>query len=375
MRIGLITTLDTNIGDDFIREGICFVLRKVFLGRKIEFVPVNKHRPMTVYPPSHPCRWAEWFPRGRRYAYPLVGKIFNRFEHSRFDNCDLIVQCGAPVFWPGCHRCEWAEPLWHQVVGRLHKRVPILNLAAGSCYAWEQQPTNIYDPRELEYIRSILGYCRMTTVRDTLAQNLCSSLDIQAPYIPCSAFLAAKECKNIQKYKEIVLINYMDGGGHYDWNQNIDRVLWHNTVKGLMNRMRKRHKVVFLCHNQEEYDLADQLDETLPRIWPKTFHEYISLVSKAKIALCNRMHASVVLAGLGIPSIAVGTDTRLLMVAALGLPNYYVKDVNVDQLEYDLEKLLARRAQERERLLTLQSATWSRYIDRVSESLKGTHLL
>jgi hypothetical protein len=216
----------------------------------------------------------------------------------------------------------------------------------------------------------------MTTVRDTLAQSLCASLDVQVPLIPCSAFLAAKDYKNIKQDKEeFVLINYMVGGGHYDWNQNIDRVLWHNTVKGLMERMLTRHKIAFLCHNQEEYDIAGQLDETLPRIWPKNLYEYISLVSRAKVALCNRMHASVALAGLGIPSIAVGTDTRLLMVAALDLPHYYVKDVHIEQLENELEGLLEKRSQECERLLTLQSTTWNRYIDRITESLQGTHSL
>jgi hypothetical protein len=53
------------------------------------------------------------------------------------------VQCGAPVLWPNCNKCEWAEPLWYSVIGRLHKKTPVLNLAAGSCYPWEKQPEKI----------------------------------------------------------------------------------------------------------------------------------------------------------------------------------------------------------------------------------------
>jgi hypothetical protein len=36
MKIGLITTLHKNIGDDFIREGICCVLKEVFKGENQE---------------------------------------------------------------------------------------------------------------------------------------------------------------------------------------------------------------------------------------------------------------------------------------------------------------------------------------------------
>ncbi len=41
----------------------------------------------------------------------------------------------------------------------------------------------------------------------------------------------------------------------------------------------------------------------------KTPQEYFEAVTTAKAALCNRMHAAVGLAGLGIPAIAVGSDT------------------------------------------------------------------
>jgi polysaccharide pyruvyl transferase WcaK-like protein len=371
LRIGLITTLNSNIGDDFIREGICLVLNKVFAGQKIEFLSVNKHRPMTVYPAWHPCHWTEWLPRGKSYAYSFLGKLLHRAGHSRFDDCQLIVQCGAPVIWPGCHGCEWADPLWHQVVGRLFSRVPVLNLAAGSCYPWEKQPASITDPEDAKYLKAILGYCRLTTVRDTLAQKLCASLGALVPHIVCSAFLAANDFQAGDTEDGPILINYMQGAGHFDWDQNIDGGVWQNTVKTLIERLQKRHRLAFICHNQKEHELAGKMDASLPRLWPKSPAEYFSQVAAAKVALCNRIHAAVGLAGLGIPAIAVGSDTRLLMMAALGLPHYYVKDATADQLEEDLENLLASRHRERERLLSLQSETFDTYMSRVSAALAG----
>lgn len=369
MKIGLITTLDTNIGDDFIREGICHVLTEVFKGQQIEFISVNKHKPLTVYPRWHPIhlsKIADLFPIGSSIISNSIEKFISKLGSSRFDNCDLIIQCGAPVFWPNCHQNEWAEPLWHHVIGRLYKRIPVLNLAAGSCYPWERQPTSITEPDDARYLKTILSYCRLTTVRDTLSKILCESIGTQVPLIPCSASLAARGLVGSLKDDGIVLINYMSGGGHYDWEQNIDPSIWHNTIKALVCRLQKRHKLAFLCHNETEYKLAKEMEPTIPRLFPKTPQEYFSIASDAKVAVCNRMHASVGLAGMGVPSIAVGTDTRLLMVKVLGLPSFYVKETKLIQLEDEFENLLASRYKEKERLLALCSETWKSYAKAVS---------
>jgi len=374
MRIGLITTLKTNIGDDFIREGICLILQEVLKKDDIEFVSVNKHQPLTVYPNWHPIhlkKITRYLPKGQFFANRLLQQFAPKLTLSRFDSCNLIVQCGAPVLWPGCHRCDWAEPLWHQVVGRLSQRIPVFNLAAGSCYPWERQPSHIDNSDDEQYLKTILAYCRLTTVRDTLAEQLCRSLGTETPMIPCSALLAARNhmC-TAERNNGVVLINFMHGGGHYEWNQGIDPSVWHATVKTLMGRLKKRHRLAFLCHNEAEYQLAQHLDPTLPRLWPKTSHEYFAMVSEARVALCNRMHASIVLAGLGIPSVAVCTDTRLLMVDAIELPCFYVKEVSVDQLEGEIEDLLAHHRQEQERLFALKTETWNRYVRTVAEALQ-----
>ena len=131
MRVGLLTTLNTNIGDDFIREGICLVLREVFRGHEVEFVPVNKHQPSTVYTGWHLIhlrRITRYLPRWRYRVTGLVERTVKRPKLSRFDSCDLIVQCGTPVLWQHCHLCEWADLIWHQVIGRLSQSIPVLNL-------------------------------------------------------------------------------------------------------------------------------------------------------------------------------------------------------------------------------------------------------
>lgn len=372
MRIGLITTINTNIGDDFIREGICHIMKEVFKGRQIEFVSINKHLPYTVYPAWHPVHLrdlAEHLPVIRFRAKNTIETQFSKIGFSNFDDCDLIVQCGAPVFWPDCSKNEWAKPLWREIVGRLFERIPVLNLAAGSCYPWERQPEAPESSEDAEYIASILGYCRLTTVRDRLARSICKSVGSEVPLVPCSAFLAARGHKADLKESGYILINYMTGGGHFEWGQGIDAGLWRDTINKTISTLGKRHKLAFLCHDDKELSLAREVNSALPAFLPKTPTEYFDCVSHAKFGICNRMHASVGMAGMGIPSVAVCTDTRLLMVSELGLPAHYVKDVSADMLVQETETALKSLEQEKERLLVLQSTTWDMYNTAIKDAL------
>ena len=374
IRIGLITTLDTNIGDDFIREGISKVFKEVFKNKSVQFIPINKHKPFTVYPKWHPLSLAKsmvhLLPRGKTRIECFSAKVFSKLGFSYFDNCDLIVQCGTPVIWSGCSKCEWAEPLWHQVVGRLSRNgVPVLNLGAGSCYPWENQPNQVDSEKDIFYLKKILEYCRVTTVRDKLAQIFFGNFSHSCDLIPCPALLAGEPLAKHPTNDGFVVVNYMEYGGHYAWNQNIDSTKWKSTVRILVERISQHHKVLFLCHNQKEYKLVSEIDSSIPRFLPKNSREYFSVLSRAKVALCNRLHASVAMAGLGIPSLAVGTDTRLLMVEAIDLPYLYVKEASVQKIEEILQNLLFNRNREFERLLKLRGETLDKYIALVKKAL------
>lgn len=369
VRIGLITTLNTNIGDDFIRTGLCKVLRTVFKGRNVEFIPINKHEPCTVYGPWHPVRLAslaKYLPLGKSKARKWIESLLATPAFSRFEHCDAIVQCGAPVIWYWCHYCEWAGPLWRQVVGRLHQRIPVLNLAAGSAFSWERPPEAVTDSGDAEFLRTIYSYCRLTTARDSLTQTLFRGLGCDVPQIPCSALLAAGEARGTG---DLVLINYMPGGGHYDLDQRIDGQAWRASMQSLIASIGRRHKLAFLCHSKKEHRAALELAEGIPCLLPKSVPEYFEMASRAKFGIFNRMHAAVALAGMGVPSLAIGTDTRLLMVQRLGLPCFYVKEASAQALEEAFEDLLARREQEKDRLLALREETWQSYLRHVSAVL------
>ena len=371
VRIGLITTIDRNIGDDFIREGIVQVLRTAYSGCDVRFLAVNKRLPFTVYPRWHPLRWVQVLDRlpQRKPVVALkarASQVMHPLGGSRFDRMDMIVHCGAPVMWRGCHRSVWASPLWNHVVARLSDRVPVMTLAAGSAYPWQDQPEAVTDPLDATFLRRVLDSSRLTTARDPLVSRLADGLGAAVPTLPCSAFLVGKRFAVPSVDPDgLVLFNYMPGGGHWTWGQGIDEDCWMVTARTLIERLSRRHQVAFLCHSPKDYEAALSLNAELPRFMPTSIESYFSLISRSKAAITNRIHGAVAMAGLGIPSISVGTDTRMLTLAPIGVPYTYVKDANHEELEDGLEALISRQPEERERLISLRDATWDRYVSEV----------
>lgn len=377
MRIGLLTTLSTNIGDDFIREGLLYCVRAAKPEAAVRCA-VNKHRPSTVYPVWHPLRYL--VPDKPLYHYSalerrcagLVRRLA-RLGGSRFDSCDLIIQCGAPVFWPEFVLSEWHTPIWEHILSRLSERKAILNLAGGSCYPWLSQPDSFANPADKAGAELMLDSCRLTTVRDALALKLVESIGRRARLIPCSASLAAR-ASGVDAADDTankVALNLMAIGGHWHWGQSIDPERWRSVVVDLTRRLLNRHQLIFLCHDAKEAAYARDLGFNIPVVQPATPTEYFQFARQIKAAVVNRLHAAVGLAGMGIPSVAVGVDTRMLMVRQFDLPIHYVSEVTAEELEAELNTALSRRNEEKKRLHDLCENIFAQYVEALRGSLSS----
>lgn len=362
MKIGLITTINTNIGDDFIREGILNALKHAKPDSQFHFILINKHNPWDLYPKWHPIKWSKFISKKRHLFSKVISRLSSWTGCSILDDCDMIIQCGAPVYWYGCNKAEWAEIFWNGIASRLRQKIHILNLAAGSCYPWESIPNSVSCKKDSKYMKSLFDICGKTIVRDSKSFQLLQSLGCSPIKLPCSAFLASLPYNALKHTDEYIFINYMPGGGHFDFNQGIDAENWKNVIKTFVESSSKDHRLAFLCHNQNEYDAAKEIAPNIECFLPKTVKEYFELAVRGKVGIFNRMHASIGFAGLGIPSVAIGADTRMLMVEDIGLQTRYVKDVTTEILLKDLNTLLAEKDKEKIRLLSLQRKTLKNYI-------------
>jgi len=360
MRVGLISTINTNIGDDFIREGLVRAVQAAFGGSQLQFSIVNKHDPSTYYPAAELVKYLRL---GGKRSASVIGKIARRVHRTRLDRCELVVQCGAPVYWDTCgETTAWRDELWYGIVDRISRSSPVLNLAAGSCYPCERIPQTIERPGDQAFIRRIHGMCQRTTVRDRVAERLLQSLELSVERIHCSACLAADPTESVEAGR-FIIVNYMRGGGHYDWSQGIDAEKWESVAVESVRALGREFAIRIVCHDAKEVAEAERLFPSFEVRFPKTIKEYRAAVVGAAAGLCNRMHASVFMAGLGIPSVTVGTDTRLAMVEEFGIPSLYVKECSAERLVDAVHELVAAGALERRRLLDIRSTTFHRYQD------------
>jgi hypothetical protein len=215
----------------------------------------------------------------------------------------------------------------------------------------------------------------MTTLRDQLAEKVVAPLAATAALkrIPCSAFLAPlaypppNDLRDEEKY---IMINYMSGAGHYDYGLNIDHEKWESTIVELVQKLKRDHRVAFMCHNDAEKKLAQSLELDVPVFLPASIQDYFVIASSAKCGVFNRMHACVGFAGLGIPSVGVGVDSRMMMVQEIGLKTVYVKDADAQDLADNVEHMLSVRDAEKSRLEKLQSETLMEYVEILKTSLR-----
>ena len=105
----MITTVRHNVGDDFTREGILYLLKEAWPGVPFAVQNIHKHMPVTVR------GGFEWIRSGR------LSRLLDRLPPLSEDKmlaADMVVQSGAPAYWchpqyPGghCGLNEWFQPL------------------------------------------------------------------------------------------------------------------------------------------------------------------------------------------------------------------------------------------------------------------------
>ena len=106
-KTSIITTVDHNIGDDFVREGLLYLLSSAGVVGDVELI--HKHSPVTNFYGMERIRNL----RVSRVIEPIIRHVGWK---NRIQDCGLLIQSGAPIYW--CHEdgahCasnEWFDPL------------------------------------------------------------------------------------------------------------------------------------------------------------------------------------------------------------------------------------------------------------------------
>lgn len=358
MRIAFITTVRHNVGDDFVRDGLKYLLKKALTGHALCFESVHKHAPITARVGFGRMRKAK---SGRA----LDERLPLTLTRDRIVSADLVVQSGAPVYW--CHQAvnahccdnEWYNPLVRRRLAGTNK---LLNIAGGSCQAYQSDGSEVC-PRCRDYVREFYAACRVTTLRDAVAKRILNDAGHDAPVIPCTSLFAVDEHSIQSAGEDYVAVNFMPKAAHYTFGQAIDQQKWLTEFSRFYFELKRSERVVFSCHDRSERDWARRIDPRGEMFFaaPNSVR-YLEFYARAKAGVVNRIHAALALASLGKPALAIGGDSRARMAAEIGLPTLFVNDADTAALLNGYDSLLRMKASFSERMKDIKQQALGEYV-------------
>lgn len=367
MRIAVITTVRHNVGDDFVREGIHYLISSI---RELNgFDLIHKHAPSTAVYGLEKVR----HPRISKALDPLA-RIFS--AKNRIDSADLVIQSGAPVYWchpdgPHCGDSEWFRPLIQERFLRDRRGRKFLNIAGGSCQRYHSDGSELdMCPRCKNFIRDFFDVCDLTTLRDPLARSMLNRAGRDAVVLPCTSIFARDRFDLKPADGEYIVLNFMEAGGHYTFGQSIDVAQWRTQFKKIARLVQKMGRVVVACHTKDEDALARELVPQLERfLVPDEHIEYMRFYARAKFGIVNRVHAGFMMASFGKPAAVIGNDSRALMIQALDLPSYYVNDVERVGVEEIVDSVRLRSHNYEQQIEDIRDRSKVEYLSAISSAL------
>lgn len=370
-KIALLSHRGGNIGHDLMAIGMEVALREAF-GPDVRIDHFEQHNPFEVYPHGH---WIRWMNHVRHGRLGFVRRYINKphvwqklWPQTLPLDYELAVACGGPNIVGGGAKSPELGLMLHHMNGAFHYRgVPLIDAGVGASLPIERLSDTLQDPLDRDFYSKAIEFCKLITVRDTVAAHIVRDLGFDAPLIPCGAIgtgrVFEKARDTVDDPGRHVMINFQRWGANTDWGQGVDATQWMKTMQAAIADLTQRHSVVLLAQNGFERKLAAQLAPQLPCVSPATTQEYAQAIVRAKVAIVSRIHAAIPLAGVGVPSVVIGTDTRLGTVELMGLTTRYVKHASAEWMVAQVETLLANADNERERLYELRESTIRRYAE------------
>lgn len=368
-KVALLSHRFGNIGHSFMAVGAEEVVAEAF-GPQAEVTHFEQHFPFEVHGKHHsmrrldPPRLGRFTPLLRALEPELVQRLLWRYTLPL--EFDLAVACGGPNIVAGGSRSLPLRMMLHYMNGAFRFRgVPLIDAAVGCCFPYERVPDAL-PPEDAAFYRAAMERCSVVAVRDPVAARIRSLLGFEGPLLPCIALAGGRRFEAVAAGVRgdgdgYLLVNFQRRGANEDWGQGVDPARWMSVVRNALDILRQRHDIVLVAHSQAESEAARELAPDLPCFRPESVEDYARVAAGAKAGFVSRLHAAIALAGIGVPSLVVGTDTRLGTAELMGLDTAYVKTLSAEEVVERVERLIEIRAAERERLIALREATIREY--------------
>lgn len=375
MIVTFITTVNHNVGDDFVREGIKYLLRRVIPDEEFKFQNIHKHSPITVR------HGFECFQKLKISKFNFPSEKLDKFlplqiSKDKILEADLVVQSGAPVYW--CHKdfgshCsnnEWYDVLIRRRFSK-NTKAKLLNIAAGSCQDFYSDGSEFSSCKnDIEYIKEFFYTSSLTTVRDKLAFNILSSLGLKTQLIPCPSIFAIDGYNLEPQAKKYLILNFMQLAGHYTFGRDIKSDKWFTEFKNFYEFVKNKEDILFVCHNKNEVINAKRIAPEAKTFYSDNFLDYMKIYGTGKYGVMNRVHGAFLMASYGSPSFIIGNDSRSTMSAEIGLESEFINNVDSKMLIKKYQELKDTSETYQEKFSRIKLKAYNDYVSILSSVLK-----
>jgi hypothetical protein len=321
----LISTLDHNPGDDFIRLGQEYLLRQLFPNAK--FVVVHKHDPRTLF-----AGFKQKPTRLHRRLIPFVYSMYTHFPGMRrenmLDQADLVIFAGTPFIWRSdvwpfpstCANAEWIGATWTRLFEELPEPL-VMNIAAGASFSTLSEVGILFRDRKVtRFLKLAASRSALTTARDASTQEILGRLGFEVPLLLCTSIFAAKSAGISPAEPQYVAINVMPGAVHSFLRRKGEFQKWLSTISAVVPEIEKRHEVLFVSHSENEDAAVARWFPGRRRFFSTDPRELLRAYARARFGVCNRVHGAAAIAAFGRPALVIGGDSRIELVAQFGMP-------------------------------------------------------
>ena len=280
MKLCLFSSINTNVGDDFIREGLINLLRKS--GIKFDSTIVNKHDSKSLLDDN---------------------------DKNKILESDMTVICGTPVFWSingsTSYNCDWINWFYEDFI--FQSQTSYCIVASGSCNEIHCDIKNLCnnDQQFSDFVNKLTAKALFVTTRDYMCSEMLKELNVKHENHFCTALHAIdREKSNFgQNY---IGLNLMNNFGHFS-----EYKMFQKKVSELINVIRNYGPIKFICHNLEELSIADELkirDDLI--FYNKDYKKYFSAFDDVLLHISCRVHGSILSSSSGTPNINIISDSR-----------------------------------------------------------------
>ncbi len=353
LKIAFLTTIRSNIGDDFVRNGIRAVLDRI--GIPYSSLLINKHDVKSLY---QPCE-----------------DETERVE-DKLRAANLLIQAGAPVYWSlqngSCSiNSEWHQWFWLDRVFRTSEP-RLLNLGAGTCQPCGDEASLFLKHEDcVAFTRRLAERSELTTVRDRLASRILDHLACPHLLLPCPAFLSAERAASPRLEPSLICVNWMPLGAHYDLDNGFPTDRWLSDIKAINHGLRRLGRLLFVAHDLTEVEFMEPLLAAGERIFhAASWRDYQEIYGSSALVVANRVHGAMVAAGHGVPAILLGNDTRAEVADLVGVSRFRAARVNPEEVLSRATELTADRKSVSDSLLRCRELALHDYAEAVAPHLE-----